>query len=183
MEGLTLADVAEQTFTQEELMAKLQAASAAKDITEVMRIASLMKKGLKGTEDKELEAKKAQITDLTQAVKVDVLNLIEKHGSNITSLVGAKRAIINVAWAADGQTDPVVKIVKGGGSGGKRVVSGAVHKFDKSTEELLTEYGGAIYKDTTTYQEAWTAADKDKNQRFAVRKALIKQYNKDHETA
>jgi len=161
-----------------EMTALLAKAMAAGDMAEVIKIASSLKKEVSAADKAELEAKKGQIEDLGNKIRLAVQdNIVNRFATEIVQLVGEKKAIINVSWSYE---DPitVVKIHKGSsGKGGKRISSGGTpQKFDMTTEKLLELYGSQVMDAETkqTYTEAWTVADKDKNKRFQVRKKLIK---------
>lgn len=161
-----------------EMTALLAKAMADGNMAEVIKIASSLKKEVSAADKAELEAKKGQIEDLGNKIRLAVQdNIINKYATEIVQLVGEKKAIINISWSYE---DPitVVKIHKGSsGKGGKRVSGGGTpQKFDLSTEKLLELYGTEVMDAETkqTFNEAWVAADKDKNKRFQVRKKLIK---------
>ena len=161
-----------------EMTAKLAAAMAAGDMAEVIKIASSLKKEVSAADKAELEAKKGQIEELGNKIRLAVQdNIVNKYATEIVGLVGEKKAIIHVTWSYE---DPitVVKIHKGSsGKGGKRASGGGTpQKFDLSTDKLLELYGSEVMDKESgqTYTDAWTVADKDKNKRFQVRKKLIK---------
>jgi hypothetical protein len=166
-----MADEQKQALTPEQLMAQMQEAFAKGDMAAILKIASEAKKGQKAKEDAELEGKKAQITDLTEQVKVAIQGIVDRFGPSITTLVGEKKAKISAEWSAE-SPDLKVTILKGGTGGGTRKSGGVPQKVNIKTEDLLEKYGADEYKDGVTFKEAWEAST-DKNKRFAIRKKLI----------
>lgn len=171
--GKELAD--EPKLTADQLQAELKSAMALGDIPKVIQLATQLKKLVKGAGDAELEAKKGQITDLGEKVKIAFVKLIDQYGADIVTLVGEKKACIKLTWDFEGQV-PEVKIVKGasGTRKGGAKGGGNPQKFSMTSEALLEKFGGEKYKDTgRTFQEIWDSTT-DKNARYTVRKALIK---------
>jgi len=167
-----MADEAKPQLSQQELEAQLREAMQKGDMATVVKIASQLNKASKTKDAAELEAKKAQITDLAEKVKAGFVGLIDRFGADIVALVGEKKAIINLSWSYEEQL-PTVKIVKGSSTVRKTGGGGNPQKFDMKTEDMLATFGSQEYKDGVSFNDAW-AATTDKNVRYAIRKKLIK---------
>jgi len=170
--GGKMADEVKSQPSQQELEAQLREAMQKGDMATVVKIASQLNKAAKTRESAELEAKKTQITDLAEKVKVGFVGLIDRFGADIVALVGEKKAIINLSWSYEEQL-PTVKIVKGSSTVRKTGGGGNPQKFDMKTEDMLATFGSQEYKDGVSFNDAW-AATTDKNVRYAIRKKLIK---------
>jgi hypothetical protein len=171
----------EVKLTLEQLQEQLKSAMASGNMPEVIRLSQVVTKATKGASSVELEAKKGQITDLGEKIKLAFQSsIIDKFGMDIVALVGEKKAIIKLDWDYEGQT-PTCKIVKGiagtrkaGAKGG-----GNPQKFAMSSDDLIAKHGDAPFKKdeagntSQTMKQAWDATT-DKNARYAIRQAMIK---------
>lgn len=163
-------------MTLEQAQEALKQAMASQNMPEVIRLAGIVKKLDKTAGSAELEAKKGQINDLGEKIKLAFQNhIVDQFGAEIVQLVGEKKAIIKLDWDYEGQV-PTVKIVKGvagtrkpgSGKGG-----GNPQKFEMSSDDLLAKFGTFEYKEGQTFKEAWDSTT-DKNARYSIRRKLIK---------
>lgn len=161
--------------TEQQLMQEMQTAVESGDFKLVAKVATELAKFQKAREAEELKAKQEKLAKTTLVVKEAIDKLVSKLMSD-GKLDNADGVWYNYDFGtteADCRLYKAPAKARSSGGGG-----GAGKKFDVKTEDLLAEHAAKPYKETgMTYQQAWDSAEGDKNARYAVRMALLKEAN------
>lgn len=156
--------------------AELESAMASGNMKAVIELAQAVKKMESEADRTKAEANKELIVELAVTVRGELAKVAKKFQDQITELVGVDKARVKFEW--DFQDESTIAISKSIGGGARKGGGGTPQRYEKSTTDLLSQYGAMAYKkngeDTEqTLQQAWDAST-DKNHRFGVRGQLVK---------
>ena len=160
------------------LQAQLQAAAGKGDWKQVIEIGSQLKRAQSEADKARAEANKGKVIELSIKVKGELIKVAKRFEEAIVALVGEDKARVKFEYDFSNELDSTIAITKSTG-GSKRVAgSGSPQRYEKSTNDLLSAFGGQQFLKNgqpsgQTLKEAYDS-NTDGNWRFKVRQQLIK---------